>query len=68
MNRLRSTALAGTEMAQATCGTIRIKLFKIAAALKISVRRVVVHLPTAFPYQEVFIKAWEALHRLPRPT
>lgn len=66
MNRLRSTALAGTEMAQATCGTIRIKLFKIAAALKITVRRVAIHLPTACPYKEVFVKAWEALHRLPR--
>lgn len=68
MNRLRSTALAGTEMAQATCGTIRTRLFKIAAALKTTVRRVVVHLPTACPFQEIFIKAWEALHRLPRPA
>ena len=64
---LAYTALAGTEMAQAICGTIRIKLFNKAAALKISVRHVV-QLPTAFPFQEVFIKAWGALHRLPRPT
>jgi hypothetical protein len=68
VNRLRSVALAGTEMARATCGTIRLKLFKIAAAIKISVRRVVVHLPTACPFQDIFVKAWEALHRLARPA
>jgi len=55
-------------MARATCGTIRLNLFKVAAALKISVRRVMVHLPTACPFQNVFVQAWEALHRLPRPA
>ena len=68
MNRLRTVALAGTELARATCGTIRIKLFKIAAAVRISVRRVVLQLPTACPFQDLFVKAWEALYRLPRPT
>ena len=65
---LAYTTLAGTEMAQAICGTIRIKLFNMAAALEISVRRVIVQLSTAFSFQKVFIKAWGALHRLPRPT
>lgn len=68
MNRLRSVALKGTKMARATCGTIRLNLFKVAAILKISVRRVAIHLPTACPFQTVFIQAWEALHRLPRPA
>lgn len=68
VNRLRSVALKGTTMARATCGTIRLNLFKVAAALKISVRRVMVHLPTACPFQKIFVQAWEALHRLPRPV
>jgi hypothetical protein len=68
MNRLRSVALEGTTMARATCGTIRLNLFKVAAALKISVRRIAIHLPTACPFQDVFVQAWEALHRLPRPA
>jgi hypothetical protein len=66
INRLRATTLAGTEMARATCGTIRIKLFKIAASLKVSVRRVVLHMPDACPFQEIFVKAWEALQGMPR--
>lgn len=66
MNRLRATTLAGTEMARATCGTIRIKLFKIAASLKVSVRRIVLHMPDACPFQDIFVKAWEALQARPR--
>lgn len=68
MNRLRSVALKGTTMARASGGTIRLNLFKVAAALKISVRRIAVHLPSACPFQNLFIKAWESLHHLPRPT
>jgi len=44
-------------MARATCGTIRLKLFKVATALKISVHRIAVHLPSAYPFQNLFIKA-----------
>lgn len=68
MNRLRRVALKKTTMARATCGTIRLTLFKVAASLKISVRRVAIHLPTACPFQRVFVQAWEALHRLARPA
>lgn len=68
MRRLRSTALGGTRMAKATCGTIRCNLLKIAAQIKISVRRVKISLPTACPYQDLYLKAWEALTQLPRPT
>jgi len=68
VNRLRTVALAGTELARATCGTIRLKLFKIAATVRISVRRVVVHLPTACPFQDLFVTVWDALRRRPQPT
>jgi hypothetical protein len=51
---LRRTALAGTELAQAQVGTIRLKLFKVAARVVVSVRRVVFHLASSYPYQEVF--------------
>ena len=54
-------------MAKATCGTIRQNLLKIAAHIKISVRRVAVHLPTACPFQDLFYRTWEALQHLPRP-
>jgi hypothetical protein len=51
---LRRTALGGTELAEATVGTIRLKLFKVAARVLISARRVVFHLASSYPYQEVF--------------
>jgi Transposase DDE domain group 1 len=54
IDRLRALTLQGTELAQATAGTIRVKLLKVAAAVKVSVRRVSVQLCSAFPMQEVF--------------
>ncbi|MCF6284314.1 MAG: transposase [Candidatus Hydrogenedentes bacterium] len=66
MRRLRSVALQGSKMTKATCGTIRTKLLKTAVQIKISVRRVVIHLPTACPCQDIFVRAWEALQQMPR--
>jgi Transposase DDE domain group 1 len=58
---LRRTALAGTELARAQVGTIRLKLFKVAARVVVSARRVVFHLASSYPYQAVFreVYAWE---------
>jgi hypothetical protein len=39
MSALRRIGLADTRLADATCGTIRLKLLKIGALVKISVRR-----------------------------
>ena len=57
MSTLRRIGLRGTRLAQATCGTIRLKLFKIGALIKLSVRRFMIHLATACPYQDVFRQA-----------
>jgi hypothetical protein len=54
IERLRALTLQGTELADATAGTIRVKLFKVAAAVKVSVRRVYVQLCGAFPLQGLF--------------
>jgi len=62
---LRRTALAGTELARAQVGTIRVKLFKVAARVLVSVRRVVFHLASSYPYQEVFRDAYERLMNCP---
>jgi hypothetical protein len=40
MCALRRIALQHTQFAQATCGTIRLKLFKIGALVRVSVRRI----------------------------
>ena len=45
METIRRTALFGTKMAEAQCNTIRVKLFKVAAVVTESVRRIVFSLP-----------------------
>lgn len=64
LNRLREVAFAGTELANATVGTIRLKLLKIGALVKVSVRRVRIAMASGCPYQEVFAHAHGAIARL----
>lgn len=51
---LRRVGLAGTELAAAQVGTIRIKLLKIGGRIVRSVRRIVIHLASGFPLQNLF--------------
>jgi hypothetical protein len=51
---LRRVGLANTELAKAQVPTIRNKLLKIGARVKSSVRRVVLHLSSSYPYQQLF--------------
>jgi hypothetical protein len=64
LRALREFGLKDTEMAQARCDTMRSKLFKIGALIKVSVRRVVVALSEAYPFQELFAKVWSNLRGL----
>ncbi len=63
---LRRRALTTTRFAQATAGTIRLKLLKIGAIVKLSVRRVKIAMSSAHPYQAEFATAWHALHAAAR--
>jgi hypothetical protein len=65
MSALRRVGLKGTRLANATCGTIRLKLLKIGAHLKISVRRIRLHFTSACPYQDVFQHACDNLQHYP---
>jgi Transposase DDE domain group 1 len=58
---LRRIGLAHTQFARAACGTIRLKLLKIAALVRISVRRIKLAMPSAFPYQAEYRAAHAAL-------
>lgn len=51
---IRRIALAGTELARAQAGTIRLKLFKIGAIILHNTRRIQLLMSSAFPYQETF--------------
>jgi hypothetical protein len=50
----RHWILAGTELATATISTIRLRLFKVAARVVRSVRRVWFHLASTWPYRALF--------------
>jgi len=54
LERLRTQGLSGTELERATTGSLRLKLLKIAAQVRVSVRRVYVQMSSAFPLREVF--------------
>jgi hypothetical protein len=67
---LRQFGLQGTEMAQARCDTIRLKLLKLGALVRTTVRRVWISLSESCPYQRVFAAVFENLRRwsLPSPA
>ena len=54
---LRRIGLAHTQFAQATCGTIRLRLLKIGALVRTSCRRVKIAMTSAFPCQPEFALA-----------
>jgi hypothetical protein len=58
---LRRLALKGTAWAEARVDTIRLKLFKIGALVRISVRRVRLQLSSAYPWKDIFAAAFHAL-------
>jgi hypothetical protein len=51
MDALRRLGLQATKLANATCGSIRLKLLKIAALVRISVRRVRIAMASAHPWR-----------------
>jgi len=64
LNALRRLGLKGTKLAKARCDTIRLKLLKIGAQIKITVRKVWVSLSESYPYQQIFKQVYENLMRL----
>lgn len=63
LNELRSVGLRGTRMAQATCASIRLKILKIGAHVRLSVRRVTFSMASGYPDQELFASVLANLQR-----
>jgi hypothetical protein len=63
LEALRRIGLRHTPFARATCGTIRLKLLKIGAQVRISVRRVKIAMASACPYQTEYHLAYLYLKR-----
>ncbi|MBW2059820.1 MAG: transposase [Deltaproteobacteria bacterium] len=60
---LRQFGLKGTQWARAQCDTIRLKLLKIGAQIRISVRRFTISLSSSYPYQSSFLQVCQNLGR-----
>ena len=65
MHSLRRLGLAGTRWAKAQCSTIRAKLLKLAAAVRISARKVWLSFASVYPYQDEFAMVLANLRRGP---
>ena len=62
---LRRLGLAGTEMAKAQCDTIRLKLFKIGARIRITVRKVWIAYAGGYPYKSLFTRIVRNIMKIP---
>jgi len=58
---LRRLGLKATELATAQAVTIRLRLFKIGALVRVTVRRVWISLPRSYPWPELFSRVHQAL-------
>jgi hypothetical protein len=65
MQALRRLGLQGTEWAQAQCSTLRLKLLKIGALIRITVRKVWVSMASGYPYAEQFRQVYAQLQAVP---
>jgi hypothetical protein len=58
---LRRLGLRATELAQAQVSTIRTKLFKIGAQIRVTVRKVWVSMSSSYPWQDLYQQVWTNL-------
>lgn len=65
MHALRRLGLQGTDMAAAQCNTIRLKLLKVGAQVKVTVRKVWISLAGGYPYADLFKQVYENLLAVP---
>ena len=65
MEALRRLGLKGTELARAQCATLRLKLLKIGALIRVTVRKVWVSMAGGYPYAELFRRVCAQLQAIP---
>ena len=65
LSPLQAEVLAGTELERASIGQIRLRLFKIAARVRVSVRRIHLQLCSAYPFKALFALVHHRLRALP---
>lgn len=61
LQTLRRMGLAGTELERAQCGTIRLKLLKIGAQVRVTVRKIWISLAEGYPHAALFARVLATL-------
>ena len=61
MSGLRRMGLKATELAEAQVSTIRAKLLKIGAQIRVTVRKVWVSMASSYPWQNLYQQVWSNL-------
>ncbi len=64
VHALRRLGLGGTALAKAQCDTIRLKLFKIGAQIRVSVRKVWISFSESYPYLNLFQQVLARLQQI----
>jgi len=65
MHALRRLGLKDTDLAHAQCQTIRLKLLKIGAQIRVTVRNIWISLAEGYPYVDIFAAVFRNLQTLP---
>jgi hypothetical protein len=58
---LRRVALEGTDLEKAQCGTIHLKLLKIGARVRVTVRKVRISMASGYPNVDLFAQVYRKL-------
>lgn len=64
LEALRRIGLKGTEMENAQCNTIRLRLLKIGGLVRTTARRITVSLAGGYPYRLIFVAAYSNISSL----
>jgi hypothetical protein len=65
MSAMRQIGLASTRFDRAQCNTIRLKLLKIGALIRITVRKIWISFSSSYPYRDQFMAVLSNIRRAP---
>jgi len=68
VSALRRCGLKGTKLAKAQCHTIRLKLLKVGAHVRVTVRKVWISWAEGYPFRDIFHHVFENITKLPIPV
>ena len=66
LSAMRQIGLASTQFHRAQCDTIRLKLLKIGALVRITVRKIWISFSSSYPYRDQFMAVLSNIRRAPR--